>query len=263
MFATIRVCVPALLLTTLSAQTVFQSDFDSAMPAQVNPGNAALVGVQGLAGFGPASHPFAGQFLRSGTGNTVTVSLAALPAHDTLSIRCLFAAIDSLDGAWNYPNGDWFRITVDGVTVLERYGADEWANGLLTRFESLASASTPIEIVNGRGVRFEPGRKYRLYLSHFGSVTDPAYEFSIRFAWDLAADRPAERQSADGWQDDFDALRSAGLVDADMAGADVLLEITRAFHSDPDLRQREIIVTLVGESMLPDTVSVSDVTTTA
>lgn len=155
-------------------------------------------------------------------------------------------------------------VTVDDATVLDRFTPDDWADGLVSRFESLAAASSPIEIVDVRGVRFEPGRRYRLFLSHFGSVTDPAYEFSIRFAWDLEADRPADGQSADGWSEDFDALRSAGLVDEGMPGADVLLEITRAFHSsDPDARQREIIVTLVGESMLPGEVSVSDATTTA
>lgn len=154
--------------------------------------------------------------------------------------------------------------TVAGVTVVEDFAADAWAEGRLTRFESLTAASNPIEIVNVHGVRFEPGRQYRIYLWHFGSVTDPAFEFAIGFAWDLEADRPAERQSADGWSEDFDALRSAGLVDEGMPGADVLLEITRAFHSsDPDARQREIIVTLVGESMLPREVSVSDATTTA
>ncbi len=163
MFATIRVCVPALLLTTLSAQTVFQSDFDSAMPAQVNPGSAALVGVQGLAGFGPASHPFAGQFLRSGTGNTVTVSLAALPAHDTLSIRCLFAAIDSLDGAWNYPNGDWFRITVDGVTVFR---------------ESFANASSFAVQTYMPPAGVELARRVDLGFSGPGNpFTDSAYDF--------------------------------------------------------------------------------------
>jgi hypothetical protein len=215
---------------------------------------AALIGVTGCIEFGDSDG--LGPWLGS-----VTNPLAVFDAEVTAT-RSVELGMLGVDGEVRRiePHA---TVTVDGVTVLERYGADEWANGLLTRFESLASASTPIEIVNGRGVRFEPGRRYRLYLSHFGSVTDPAYEFSIRFAWDLAADRPAERQSADGWQDDFDALRSAGLVDDDMAGADVLLEITRAFHSDPDLRQREIIVTLVGESMLPDTVSVSDVTTTA
>jgi hypothetical protein len=146
--------------------------------------------------------------------------------------------------------------TVDDVTVVASFAADDFQRDRKTRFDSLISNSTPLEIVDVHGVRLEPGRRYRIYLWHFGAVSDPTYEFAVGFAWDLSADRPAERQSANGWQDDFDALRSAGLVDDDMAGADVLLEITRAFRApDPDARQRDIVVTLVGESMLPSTLA--------
>lgn len=144
--------------------------------------------------------------------------------------------------------------TVDDVTVVAEFAVDDFERGEMVRFESLTAGSAPLELVDVHDVDLEPGNRYRIYLWRFGTLSEPAYDFAVGFAWDLSADRPAERQSADGWQDDFDALRSAGLVDADMAGAEVLLEITRAFGaSDPDARQRDIIVTLVGESMLPGT----------
>ena len=69
--------LPAIALAfasvTASAQvTVFSTDFETPLPAQISPGSALLTGVQGYAGLGPAGAPFAGSFLRSATANTVT-----------------------------------------------------------------------------------------------------------------------------------------------------------------------------------------------
>src|SRR4051812_14011137 len=75
---------------------VFQTDFNSALPAAISPGSAVLTPVQGYAGLGPAGNMFSGNFLRSATGNHVTLSLAGLPEHDTITLEFLFAAIDSL-----------------------------------------------------------------------------------------------------------------------------------------------------------------------
>lgn len=97
------------------AVTVFSSDFESGLPSVISPGTAALTGVQGYAGLGPAGNTFAGQFLRSETSNKVTLTLTGLPSHDALSFGFLFAAIDSLDGTGTFPAGDYFRIDIDGV----------------------------------------------------------------------------------------------------------------------------------------------------
>ncbi|MBB4841938.1 hypothetical protein HNP55_000433 [Paucibacter oligotrophus] len=110
-----------LLAGSGQAQTVvFSSNFDAAsLPSQFNPGSdAALTGVQGFAGLGPLGYQFGGSFLRSATGNTITLTLQGLPSHSELNLGFLFAAIDSLDGSGSFPSGDYFHITLDGQTLF-------------------------------------------------------------------------------------------------------------------------------------------------
>ena len=118
------------------AQLVFSSDFDSGIAAAVNPGSAFLTGVQGYAGFGQLGNQFGGQFLRSATANKVTLTLAGLPAHDSLSIQFLFGAIDSLDGTGNFPSGDYFRIDIDGVNAFR----ESFANAADSQVQSYVPA---------------------------------------------------------------------------------------------------------------------------
>ncbi|MBC7699013.1 PEP-CTERM sorting domain-containing protein [Aquabacterium sp.] len=112
--------------------TVFSTDFDSSVAAPLNPGTAALTGVQGFAGLGPAGHTFGGQFLRSATGNVVTLTLGNLPTHDQINLDFLFAAIDSLDGTGSFPSGDFFKITLDGQTIFR----ESFANALPSQIQS-------------------------------------------------------------------------------------------------------------------------------
>ena len=107
-----------LATAAIPAQTVFSSDFENGLPAEVSPGTATLTGVQGYAGLGPAGDQFGGSFLRSETGNTVTLTLNNLPPHNVVHLDFLFAAIDSLDGAGPYPQGDYFKVSVDGLAVF-------------------------------------------------------------------------------------------------------------------------------------------------
>lgn len=107
----------ALLLPCLAVAqntTVFQCDFEGPLPAEITPGAAAVEGVQGYAGLGPAGRPFAGSFLRSPTGNEVRIQLSNLPPHDAVRLDFLFAAIDSLDGTGTFPSGDFLAIRIDG-----------------------------------------------------------------------------------------------------------------------------------------------------
>lgn len=109
------------LLSALSqahAEVVFSTDFESGMPVQVSPGVAELTGVEGYAGLGPVDHVFGGSFLRSPTGNEITLTLTNLPGHTDISLGFLMAAIDSLDGTGTFPQGDFLRITLDGVEVF-------------------------------------------------------------------------------------------------------------------------------------------------
>lgn len=113
--------------------TVFQTNFDGpTLPPEFSAGTAMLTGVQGFAGLGPVGNQFGGNFLRSETGNTVTLNLTGLPAHDTITLEFLFAAIDSLDGTGVFPAGDFFKIVFDGVTLF----SESFANALPSQIQS-------------------------------------------------------------------------------------------------------------------------------
>ena len=128
------VLVLATSVTTVSATptVVFQMNFDGALPAEISPGTATLTGVQGYSGLGPIGNQFGGNFLRSETGNTGTLQLNSLPAHNTISLEFLFAAIDSLDGTGTFPSGDFFRIVFDGSTLF----SESFANALPSQIQS-------------------------------------------------------------------------------------------------------------------------------
>jgi alpha-tubulin suppressor-like RCC1 family protein len=93
-------------------------DFETPLPSTMAPGTGTRVTVQGFAGVGAASSQFTGSMLRSATGNVVTLALTDLPAHTSINLAFLFAAIDSLDGAGSFPAGDYLKITLDGETIF-------------------------------------------------------------------------------------------------------------------------------------------------
>lgn len=164
-----HVLLPALLIASTSAalgQTVFSSNFDDpALPPEVLPGTATLTGVQGFAGLGSGTNTFGGNFLRSPTANVVTLQLTGLPAHTTVSIAFLLAAIDSLDGTGGFPSGDYFHLKLDGVTVFR----ESLANALPTQFQSY---------VPSRGAQL--ARRQDLGFTGPGSFyTDSAYDLGM------------------------------------------------------------------------------------
>ncbi len=121
-------------IQTAAAATVFYSDFDTTLNSAIAPGGASLTGVQGYAGLGPVGNQFSGNFLRSATANTVTLTLNALPEHSSLSLGFLFAAIDSLDGTGSFPAGDFFTVSIDGTTIFR----ESFANALPSQTQSYA-----------------------------------------------------------------------------------------------------------------------------
>ena len=142
---------------------VFSTDFDSALPADISPGSATLTGVQGYAGLGPVGNQFGGNFLRSATGNTVMLTLNGLPAHDTISLSFLFAAIDSLDGTGTFPAGDFFKIVFDGNTLF----SESFANADPSQIQSYTPPAG-VELARHGNLGFSgPG----------GFYTDSAYNF--------------------------------------------------------------------------------------
>lgn len=104
----------------------FSLDLESALPSNVDPGSGTLSPSEGAATLGPVGNQFGATLLRSATGNVVTVTLANLPAHSSITLDFLFAAIDSLDGAGTFPAGDYFRIDLDGNTIFR----ESFANAL-------------------------------------------------------------------------------------------------------------------------------------
>lgn len=119
-------CVAAPLAS--AGTVVFSNNFDSGMPLAVTPGEAAITPVQFFAGLGPSGYQFGGSFLRSPTGNTVTITLSGLPPHSTLDLDFLFAAIDSLDGTGTFPEGDFLNVKLDGVSIFRESFANATAS---------------------------------------------------------------------------------------------------------------------------------------
>jgi hypothetical protein len=115
--------------------SVLWVDFESPLPTELAPGTATVVGVQDFAGLGATGNQFGGSMLRSATGNLVTVTLTNLPAHSSVNLAFLFAAIDSLDGAGNFPSGDYFKITLDGATIFR----EAFANALTSQVQTYLS----------------------------------------------------------------------------------------------------------------------------
>jgi hypothetical protein len=143
--------------------TVFFTDFDGSLPAEIAPGAATLTGVQWYTGLGPTGNQFGGNFLRSATGNTVTLTLNNLPTHDTISLEFLFAAIDSLDGTGTFPAGDFFKIVFDGATLF----SESFANATPSQIQSYVPPAGA-----------ELARHVNLGFSGPGSFyTDSAYNF--------------------------------------------------------------------------------------
>ena len=130
---TVMAVIFCAIANLLQAQTtVFQSDFNGTMPTAISPGVGLLEGVQGYAGYGPPGNQFGGTFLRSPTGNAVTIQLSGLPPHNAIQLDFLFAAIDSLDGTGTFPSGDFFAITIDGSTFFR----ESFANALPSQIQS-------------------------------------------------------------------------------------------------------------------------------
>jgi len=149
--------------------TVFSTDFNGALAPEITPGTASLTGVQGFAGLGPSGNQFGGNFLRSETGNVVTLNLSGLPAHDTITLGFLFAAIDSLDGTGVFPAGDFFKIVFDGATLF----SESFANATPSQIQSYVPPPG-VELARHVDLGFSgPGSFYTDSAYDFGA--DPAF----------------------------------------------------------------------------------------
>lgn len=140
--------------------------FESTLPEGVDIGTAQLTPSQGYESLGTPGNTFGPTFLRSLTGNTITITVTNLPAHTSLSLDFLFAAIDSLDGEGAFPAGDYFRIDLDGVTVFR----EAFANATE---DEVQTYEPPVpEIVLARHVDLG-------FSGPAGYYTDSAYDMSL------------------------------------------------------------------------------------
>lgn len=143
--------------------SVFYADFEGPDPAGMTFGDGVKTPTQGYASLGSPGNTFATTFLRSPTGNSITVTITGLPAHTSLSLAMLFAAIDSLDGTGTFPAGDFFRITVDGQEIFR----ESFANALESQIQSYVPPPGA-ELARRVDLGFQgPG----------GYYTDSAYDF--------------------------------------------------------------------------------------
>ncbi len=123
--------------TTLISSTVFSTDFNSGVPAQLS-GTTTTVAVQGYAGLGTGMNVFGGNLLENASGGSdlnpgtvpqtpTTLTLTNLPTHTSIDINFLLAIINSWDGFAstraipNFP--EFFNVRVDG-TLLFRHSFD-------------------------------------------------------------------------------------------------------------------------------------------
>ena len=176
---------------------MFFNDFDGLLPPEISPGVAALTGVQGYAGLGPAGNQFGGSFLRSPTGNVVSVTLTGLPAHNALNIDFLFAAIDSLDGTGTYPEGDFLRVDVDSITIFR----ESFANATATQDQTYVPPPG-VELAHRIDLGFSgPGSyytdsAYNMYLEpRFHNIAHSASSVRIDFVIEGPGIQPLDDES--------------------------------------------------------------------
>lgn len=99
------------------AVEVFNTNFESGLPAELSAPGCNIESVQGYLGLGTPGNQFAGSFLRySALGIVETkLTLVNLPPHDTVTLSFLLAVIDSWDGT------ELLKVSVDGVELFSHW----------------------------------------------------------------------------------------------------------------------------------------------
>jgi hypothetical protein len=97
--------------------TVFFTDFESGLPAEMTALGSVLNGVQGYSGLGPVGNKFGGNFLRytSVPLYDTQLTITGLPAHDHLKLSFLLGIIDSWDGT------ELMQLAIDGTTLFSHW----------------------------------------------------------------------------------------------------------------------------------------------
>jgi hypothetical protein len=142
-----------------AASTVFFSDFDGALPAEIS-GAGTLDPVQAFTTVpAGANSSFTGSFLRnSSLDGTTTLSLSGLPAHTGVDVGFLLGVLDSWDGQTGGAAPDYFNVSIDGTIIQASFDGFEPGDQL-----------------------FPAGATQLLYDQQlgFGIYNDAAYDFSL------------------------------------------------------------------------------------
>lgn len=157
----------------LTEAVVVSFDFEAALPAFIDGGACALTPSQGYEPLGVEGNRFGPTFIRCQTGQVVAVTLTDLPAHTSVSVDFLFAAIDSLDGEGTFPAGDFFRVDVDGIPVFR----ESFANAIESQVQTYVPAVPEIVLARRVDLGFAVG----------GFYFDSAYDMSIEPRFDRIA----------------------------------------------------------------------------
>ena len=151
-------------------EVVVSYDFEVELPGFIDGSACGLAPSQGYAPLGPEGNQFGATFIRCQTAQAVLVNLTDLPAHTSVSVDFLFAAIDSLDGEGAFPAGDFFRIDVDGVAVFR----ESFANALESQIQTYVPPVPEIVLARRVDLGFTVG----------GFYLDSAYDMSLEPRFD-------------------------------------------------------------------------------
>jgi hypothetical protein len=171
--------------------TVFFTDFESGLPAQMTAPGAVLDGVQGYAGLGQVGNQFGGNFLHytSVPLFDTQLTITGLPAHDHLKLGFLLAVIDSWDGT------ELMQIAIDGNTLFSHWF--QLALGDASDYVAPAGGL----LSSGTNLGFTGGGYYNHDRAYDLSV-DPTLEIphtasSVTIVWRISA---ISGPAADQWQ---------------------------------------------------------------
>lgn len=172
--------------------TVFSTDFESGIPAEMSAPGCVITGVQGYAGLGHPGNQFSGSFLRYSSQplHDTALTITGLPPHDHLDLRFLLAVVDSWDGTEllevfvdnELRFSNWFQLALGDTSS---YAAPP--GGLL---------SSGVNLGFSNGVYYFRDRAYDMSL-------EPAFQeiphtaSSVTIVWRLGA---TSGSAAENWQ---------------------------------------------------------------
>jgi hypothetical protein len=145
-------------LPTSGPEPVFSYAFETRIPVELDFGSGTRTLTEGYGTF--TGSRFGEYFLRSATGNTVTLTLEYLPMHTSMTIYFTLAAIDGLGGGNGAASSDRFKVEVDGNEVFSQ----TFANGTNSASQSYVPAP---------GVTMQRNQA----LGFNATITDSAYDF--------------------------------------------------------------------------------------